>query len=181
MVVINMMRKSLICILLGTFLFACSGKNNPAFNGNAAKGSAKYLMVEADVVTVKKAIAEKKGKIVLLNMWATWCRPCVEEFPYIITLYNKYKDKGLDVITISFDFEAPVAISFLEKQKADFTNFLKNPQQDENDFINGIDEEWMGAIPATWLYDRNGGSQFFEMGRFNPEELENKIIELLQK
>jgi len=176
-----MARKLLMTILAGVFLFACSGKNNSASNENVPKGSAKNLMAEADAATVKKAIGERKGNVVLLNMWATWCSPCVEEFPNIITLYNKYKDKGLDVITVSFDFETPPADSFLVQQKADFTNFFKDPQQDENDFIIGIDKEWLGAIPATWLYDRDGERQFFQMERFDMEELEKKIIELLEK
>lgn len=177
------LRQNLL-VFISAFLCAisCSESDNSARIDSGFKDkSFEYLIGEADSQTVLDALADKKGKVVLLNMWATWCQPCVEEFPDIVSLYNKYKDRGLDVITVSHDFVPSLADSFLIAQKADFTNYLIDFNQDGHYFIVGIDENWYGALPATWLFDRNGQRQFFVEERFNSEELEQKIVEMLAK
>ncbi|MFC1554929.1 TlpA disulfide reductase family protein [candidate division KSB1 bacterium] len=137
--------------------------------------------VDAD--QVRNAVGSKSGNVVLVNMWATWCDPCVEEFPDIVDLYNRYKDSGLEVITVSFDFEEQIEtklIPFLAEQNADgFLNYFKNEDIDDNKFIDGFDPDWSGAIPVTFLYDRQGNRQMIKHGRFDRTELEKKIIELL--
>lgn len=179
---INILRTLRMSVLIGIFLLSCEGTENSElvdleFDANVLT----KLKAEADAETVMKAVADKKGSVVLLNMWATWCEPCVEEFPDIIMLHNKYKDKGLEVITVSFDFVPSVADSFLAAQKTNFTNYLKSQEQDEHYFIIGIDEDWYGALPATWLFDRNGERRYLVQDRFETEELEKKIVELLEK
>jgi thiol-disulfide isomerase/thioredoxin len=52
---------------------------------------------------LRKRLAQQRGKVVLLNFWATWCGPCVKEFPDIVKLYNNYRKKGLTVIAVSVD------------------------------------------------------------------------------
>ncbi len=175
-------RKLLVFFTAGLYLITCSGNGeaNIAMDSSGT-ASLQKLIGQADDKTILKAISEKKGKVVLLNMWATWCEPCVDEFPDIVMLYNKYKDQGLDVVTVSHDFVESFADSFLITQKADFTNYIKEIAQDGNDFIIGIDNDWYGALPATWLFDRNGERRYFIEGQFFTDELEAKIVELLQK
>ena len=175
-------KKLFVFFIAGLYMITCSGseETNTAldFSGTA---SLQKLIGQADYETILTAIAEKKGKVVLLNMWATWCDPCVEEFPDIVMLYNKYKDQGLDVVTVSHDFVESIADSFLILQKADFTNYMKEIAQDGNDFIIGIDNDWYGALPATWLFDRDGNRQYFIEEQFYTDKLEAKIVELLKK
>ena len=141
----------------------------------------KQTLPEVDAAGLKKTIAGLKGKVVFVNFWATWCAPCVAEFPDIVKMYQKYHAKGLEVIAVSFDADVPTAVPFLVKQKADFINLLKNPQVDDETVIKGFDKDWQGARPASWLFDRTGKRVYFKMGRFDPAGLDRQIAALLAR
>lgn len=141
----------------------------------------KRTLASVDAAGLQKAVAAQSGKVVFVNMWATWCAPCVAEFPEIVRLYKKYHAKGLEVIAVSFDSDAPTAIPFLDKQKADFINLLKDPKQDDGEFMMTFEKEWGGALPDSWLFDRNGKRQYYVMGRFDPAALDKQIGELLAR
>jgi thiol-disulfide isomerase/thioredoxin len=106
---------------------------------------------------LKKAIASQRGKVVVLNLWATWCQPCVEEFPDLVKLHNSYRSRGLVVMAASVD--EPETQSkvrpFLTAQKATFPAFVRK-LGDAETFINAIDKNWSGPVPTTYIYDRNG-------------------------
>ena len=101
-------------------------------------------------------ISKKGEEAVLLNFWATWCAPCVAEFPMIVDLADEYEN-DLAVYFISVDWldEKKKAISFLKKQGVDWTTFIKDEK--DNAFINGIHAEWSGALPFTILYGKTSG------------------------
>ena len=139
----------------------------------------KRSIAEVDFAGLKKAVAAQKGRVVFVNFWATWCAPCVAEFPDIVKMYQKYHTKGLEVIAVSFDESAPAAIPFLDKQKADFINVLKSPKQDDDVFMKGFDQAWEGALPASWLFDQSGKRVYFRMGKFDPVALDKQIANLL--
>jgi thiol-disulfide isomerase/thioredoxin len=157
-------------------------------SGNLAAGTRQSVpqrrtLIEADANGLKQAIAKQKGKVVFVNMWATWCAPCVAEFPDVVKLYQKYRAKGLEVIAVSFDAEAALAIPFLDRQKADFINVWKTQKQDDDTFKRILEKEWLeksaGALPASWLFDRSGKRQYFRVGKFDPSALDAQIAELL--
>ena len=97
----------------------------------------------------------KGEKVVILNVWALWCVPCVEEFPMIVELDESNKD--LEVIFVSADFEDELqqVKSFLEKQGVEPYSFIKN-EKDEL-FIEGINESWTGSLPFTVVFSKNKG------------------------
>jgi thiol-disulfide isomerase/thioredoxin len=139
----------------------------------------KRSLTEVDSAALKKAVAGLKGKVVFVNFWATWCAPCVAEFPDIVKLYQKYHAKGLEVIAVSFDMEAPAALPFLDRQKADFTNLWKSPKQEDDAFMTDFDKECLGALPVSWLFDQKGKRVYFAMGKFDPVQLDQLIAGLL--
>ncbi len=95
-------------------------------------------------------------KAVLLNIWALWCVPCVEEFPMIVDLGNKYND--LEVIFISADFkdQTTKVESFLKQHGVESISYIKN-EKDEP-FITGIHPDWTGSLPFTVVYAKNSGN-----------------------
>lgn len=94
-------------------------------------------------------------KAVLVNVWATWCGPCIEEFPHIVDLQQKYEDK-LQVIFVSADFpkQRKRAIEFLKEHNVDWTTYFKTGK--DQPFIEALSAEWSGALPFTKILSTNG-------------------------
>ena len=116
------------------------------------------VVTPADAPTIKQAIAKQKGQVVLVNFWATWCGPCVAEFPAIVQTSRRYKASGLRVLCVSADRlkdkDAKVG-PFLAKSGAGFPAFLEK-SRDPEEFINAFDPSWQGDLPRTLIYDRAG-------------------------
>ena len=121
-------------------------------------GTAHAAVTPADAPALKKAIAAQKGHVVLVNFWATWCGPCVAEFPAIVKAGHKYRAQGLTVISVSADSAKDLHTKvepFLAKQGATFPAYLEK-SADPEDFINALDPAWQGDLPRTFIYDRQG-------------------------
>jgi thiol-disulfide isomerase/thioredoxin len=147
------------------------------FSGSFAQ-EVKALNSEKDIEQVMNSY---KGKVVLLNFWATWCKPCVHEFPDLVKLYNDYKDKGFVVLFISVDVPDDVdskVIPFLKNQNVDFTTYYNNFDKPE-ELINYIDKNWEGAIPSTYIYDKKGKLTGHILGSTAYEDFEKEILKNL--
>jgi len=164
-----------LCTLV--FVVSCKGENK----GSAHQAQSEIIVEKADAARVMQAVEQHRDSVVLLNMWAAWCEPCVEKFPVLVELHNKYSDKGLVIIGVSHDFEDRIEsdlIPFIRDQKANFTHFVQNGQTAQ-DFIDGIDPEWSGVLPATLIYDRMGRRAEYIPGMFDATILEDIVINLL--
>ncbi|MCB0507886.1 MAG: AhpC/TSA family protein [Bacteroidetes bacterium] len=116
-----------------------------------------------------------QGKIVLLDFWASWCGPCRQENPNVVKIYEKYKDKGFDIFSVSLDKRKDKWMEAIKKDKlswknhgCDFMSWNSAPAQ----------EYGVQAIPATYLLDKTGK---VIAKNLRGEELESKIAELLAK
>ena len=117
----------------------------------------------------------------LINFWATWCKPCVKEFPELVKLYNNYKDKGFEIVFISVDVPEdvePKVVPFLKKQDVDFVSYY-NKFERPDELINYIDKNWEGAIPSTYIYDKDGKLTADILGSRSYEDFEKEITKSL--
>lgn len=109
-----------------------------------------------DVSDLKLILEAGKGSAILINVWATWCEPCREEFPDLVDLSAKYK-KDIRFISISVDDISDLEVKvvpFLKNQNVQFESYLMKVAEPE-DFINFLDKNWSGALPATFIYNKN--------------------------
>lgn len=140
----------------------------------------------ADLRVYQEVLAKHKGKPILVDFWATWCVPCIEQFPHTVELHTKHAAAGLAVVSVSLDDPADeVKVrTFLEKQGATFDNLLSKWGGDgpsfENFDIRG------GAVPHYKLYDRDGQlRQTFSVDpaakrQFTPADIERSVLDLLR-
>ena len=113
-------------------------------------------LIATDSKTIQEHLSSYRGeKAVLLNIWATTCAPCVEEFPMIVDLGKEIHDLEIVFVSADFDDQLSDVMSFLKEQKVSGVSFIKN----ENDasFINGIHPEWSGTLPFTILFGKDSG------------------------
>jgi len=148
-------------------------------------GSAKHVSVEDVHVSpvtsadVQRLIHEPGAKAVLVNMWATWCGPCREEFPGLVRVAEKYNGQGLKTILVSADDTNDMAAvkKFLAEEGVDFPAYIK--VEKDQAFIDGLDKQWTGALPATFIFDGNGKLHDFWEGSVTFNVFEQKVVEVL--
>lgn len=121
-------------------------------------------VVPVTAAQVREVVAAARGKVVLLNVWATWCNPCREEFPHLLRLQRELAAEGFALVLVSADFDnqLPKVTEFLAGQGVDFPTYRKIGSDTE--FIDGLDARWSGALPATFVYDRSGALRDFWEG-----------------
>ena len=133
----------------------------------------------ATAAQVLDAVKAAKQKVVVVNVWATWCVPCREEMPDLLKLRREYKDHGLTLLLVSGDFgsEREQATAFLSEQGVDFPTYIKTG--DDMAFINAFDPKLSGALPATFIYDGQGKLRHALLGKSTYAQFEAKVLDVL--
>jgi thiol-disulfide isomerase/thioredoxin len=107
---------------------------------------------EKDVAGNPLSIAKFKGKVVLVDFWATWCGPCVHELPNVLETYKKHHDKGFEIVGISLDKDKDKLLGFTESQKMSWPQFF-----DGKGWGNKLAVKYgVNSIPMTYLLDTEG-------------------------
>lgn len=115
-----------------------------------------------------------KGKVVYVDFWASWCASCIKSFPYLNTLNDNFKDKGLQIIGINVDENNQDAQTFITNHPANFTVATDTSKQCATGFA-------VEAMPSTFIIDKKGVIRYVHLG-FRPgetAELEKKVTQLL--
>ncbi len=123
-----------------------------------------------------------QGKVLVINFWATWCGPCVAEFPEFVMLDKKYRDLGVKFVGISADEMTDLktkVIPFIKEQRAMF-DILIQDTDDPQEMIDAVNKDWPGTLPATFVFDKQGKPVFVKFGIIDREELVGVIEKALK-
>jgi len=128
---------------------------------------------------VSALVNERKGKVVVVNFWASWCPPCLREFPDIIKTYNQYHAKGLDVIAVSMNSpeETTDIKEFLQNYKPPFPIYRADTE--DGTFYESVLKQWFGEMPLTLVFDTAGKNVLTHRKEITYEELSSKVQALL--
>ncbi|MEZ5172314.1 MAG: TlpA family protein disulfide reductase [Bacteroidia bacterium] len=126
-------------------------------------------------------VRNNNDTLYVVNFWATWCKPCIEEMPYFIHLSDSLKNQPVEFIFISMDFKSQhERVKEFVAKKALSNRVYQLIPANADEFINSVDETWSGAIPAT-IYYRSGQKLYFYEGEYEAFRLSSTILNLLEK
>jgi thiol-disulfide isomerase/thioredoxin len=130
-----------------------------------------------DVEGNKRSLHEWRGKVIVLNFWATWCPPCREEIPLFISLQKKHQADDLQIIGVAIDNPAAVRV-YRQSVRMNYPILIG-----ENDAMPLLAQygNRMGSLPFTVIIDRSGSIAVRKLGVFNKTELESLIDPLLTR
>ena len=131
-----------------------------------------------DEAGLKDLLKNNSDKLRLINIWATWCGPCITEFPDLITINRMYRGRDFELITVSADSpdKKEKVLKFLKKQQASNTNYLFSVD-DKYKLIDIIDPKWPGALPYSILLEPGGKIVYAKQGAINLSDMKKKIVE----
>ncbi len=155
------MKKLLLLLLLAVVALPACGDNAPL--------DLKFTALDGTPVD----LAALKGKVVLIDFWATWCPPCRGEVPNVVAAYHKYHDQGFEIIGISLDQDKDALLAFTKENGMTWPQYF-----DGNGWQNAISSRFgINSIPAMWLIDKQG-NLVTKDGR---EDLAGQVEKLLQQ
>jgi thiol-disulfide isomerase/thioredoxin len=164
-----------------TRVFGCSTKwaeKQADARKSLAKWDAEVVELQPiDIAGVAKLTKNDTKKLMLVNLWATWCGPCVAELPELVTMNRMYRGRNFQFVTISLDDLAKRedAGRVLKENHASATNFILN-SDDRDKFAEALDQEWPGPVPYTLLIAPGGKIIYRKTGAIDPLELKRAIV-----
>ena len=131
-----------------------------------------------DEAGLKDLVKNNSDKLRLINVWATWCGPCVTEFPSFITINRMYRNRDFEFISMSADDpeKKDKVLQFLQKQQASGTNYLFSID-DKYKLIDAVDSTWKGELPYTILVEPGGKIVYHNDGIIDEAKLKKAIVD----
>jgi thiol-disulfide isomerase/thioredoxin len=165
-----------------TKVFGCSVKWSDK-RAWVKEGYEKWAQEPVTLETIDEAgvAAQAKNasgtKLRLINVWATWCGPCVIEFPELVSLHRIYRGRDFELVTVNADdaSKRQKAIEFLKQQQASTRNYAFD-KGDPYALIEAVDPKWQGALPHTIVVAPGGGVIYRSEGAFDTLKLRKAIV-----
>ncbi len=137
---------------------------------------------QAKIITLpqlQELMGQKADHIKVINFWATWCAPCVKEIPLFEKLGQQRTDVRVTLVSMDLDLDPdPEKVyRFIARKKLQSEVVILN-EKDPNSYINQIDKNWSGAIPATLIINSRTGKRKFVERELHDGELEKLISEI---
>jgi peroxiredoxin len=151
-----------LTLFVGTFLFSTRLRSEPAPD---------WTLKNLDGKTV--SLSDFKGKVVVLDFWATWCPPCQAEIPHFIELQNEFKAKGVTIVGLSVDSIAPADVAKFAKDNG--MNYPIVMADEKTATAYGADQ----GIPTTVVVDRKGNIVATHAGLTDKETFKSEIEKAL--
>jgi len=129
---------------------------------------------------LRQLVRNETEDLLMINVWATWCGPCVQELPELVAINRMYRGRNFRLVTLSMDDQElqARALKVLQKSHASTTNYISAlPTQDA--LAEALDPQWSGALPYTVLIAPGGKVVFRQENQIVPAELKGKIVEIL--
>jgi cytochrome c biogenesis protein CcmG/thiol:disulfide interchange protein DsbE len=159
-------RSYILAILLAFTLSGCYRGSKPARIGTVAPD---FTVQDSDR---KITLSDYRGQVVVLNFWATWCPPCIEELPSLETLQQRMKDKGIKVLAISIDDDDSAYHQFLKDNRVDLLS-VRDASKKSNNLYGTF------KFPETYIIDQKGIVRRKFIGAVNWNQAE--IVDFLSK
>jgi peroxiredoxin len=151
-----------------------------AYMAKLAAEEVSVAPVDAD--GLKALRKNENGKFRLVNFWATWCAPCVAEFPEFVTLNRMYRHRDFELVTVSLNRpdEEKAVLEFLKKQQASNRNLIFG-SADRDKLIDAFDPDWQGAVPYTVLISPEGKILYRESGSIDPLTVKRAVVQAMNE
>lgn len=177
------MRNLCFGLLLIAFLLGCATEE-----GDERQAARNLEQKENGIVVdtmndaeFEQLLRQRDGKLLFLNLWATWCVPCKEEFPDLVRLAEEYQTRPVEFVGLSIDYPDEIETKiepFLKQMNVNFKIYVQD-FSDQQKFINQLNPEWSGALPTTFIYDTDGNQRAFLVGRHSYQEFKQEIDRIL--
>ena len=164
-----------------TKVFGCSikwaDKANWLEEGKKRWAEEEVTLTVTNTAGLQALAKNDSAKLRLINVWATWCGPCVIEFPDLVTVNRMYRGRGVEVVTVSADApeKRDAALAFLKEKQASTRNLVFETG-DPYAMIDAVDIDWQGALPHTMLVAPGGKVIYRSQGAFEPLALRKAIV-----
>lgn len=165
-----------------TKVFGCSvkwrEKSDWVEKANEEWGKKPVEVAMTDDAGIKELLKNNSGKLRLINVWATWCGPCVAEFSSFMDINHMYRRRDFELVTVSADDPAnkEKVLKFLKNNYASNTNHLYS-LEDKYKMIEAVDPKWEGALPYTILVEPGGKIVYATQGQIDPQLIRKLIVE----
>ena len=165
-----------------TKVFGCSikwaEKENWITKGREEWAKEPVELEPIDEAGIKELLQNNSGKLRLINIWATWCGPCVVEFPEFVTMNRMYRGRDFEFVSICLDDleKKDKALKFLKEKQASNKNYIFNIDN-KYAFIEAIDPKWPGALPYTMIVEPGGKIVYAKQNIIDPAKIKKLIVD----
>jgi len=165
-------------VLSSLLMFGASCREE---SGRDGAGAPENGIVSIDAAGIDSLRESSGARLVLVNVWASWCAPCIEEMPGLVRLRGDYPPSELAIIMVSTDDPEdlrPLVVPALDSAGVEFRTYILAPGNDDA-FIRSMNGDWTGALPATFMFLRGSDMTNWFIGGRSYEDLHSAVSGLL--